>query len=220
MQLGFQSTAFDEGTKANSLCFDSSVTQPLLLEVKQFRNLSRPYQRVTKNDTGEKIAVTSTSGVKRDHTFNLIAHDGVRFIKLVLLMPNQAAIVKDLHSKNKFVLRSGYVDSSSDRGNIVILVDGQDQLSQVFADKQSEKLQETSMPIQGLPIKYTNAPKFQFLSENAKTSGERRQKEQEDEFADLYKAMGVHDLNGKELIYIKKLEQMGFWRKKFGGEAE
>ena len=27
--------------------------------------------------------------------------------------------------------------------------------------------------------------------------------------------MDIHDLTGKELIYIKRFEQLGFWRKKF-----
>ena len=85
--LYMTTTAFDEGTKENSMYFDSSETSPLLLEVKQFRNLSKPYQRVSKTDTSEKSKV-GDAGVKRDHTFSLIAHDGVRFIKLVLLMKN------------------------------------------------------------------------------------------------------------------------------------
>jgi hypothetical protein len=116
------------------MCFDSSGTAPLLLEVKQFRNLSRPYQRVGKADPGEKIQVTG-AGAKRDHTFSLVAHDGVRFIKLVLLMPNQVSIVKDLRERNKFLLKSGYVDSAQERGAIVILVDGMDQLAMVHNDK-------------------------------------------------------------------------------------
>lgn len=55
--------------------------------MKQFRNLSKPYQRVSKTEGQEKIKITDNAA-KRDHTFSLIAHDGVRFIKLVLLMPN------------------------------------------------------------------------------------------------------------------------------------
>lgn len=41
--LYMTTTSFDEGTKDNSMYFDSSETSPLLLEVKQFRNLSKPY---------------------------------------------------------------------------------------------------------------------------------------------------------------------------------
>ena len=154
------------------MCFDSSTTAPLLLEVKQFRNLSKPYQRVSKTEGQEKIKLTKT-GTKRDHTFSLIAHDGVRFIKLVLLMPNQSSIMKNLHERNKFLLKSGYVDSTTERGTVVILVDGMDQLAMVHNDRSgSERLTEQQKEIQGLPIKYTNAPKFVFLNDQCKESGE------------------------------------------------
>ena len=76
-------------------------------------------------------------------------------------------------------------------------------------------LKEQQNAIQGLPIKYTNAPKFVFLNDHAKETGEKMEEEQEDEFADLYKAMDVHDLTGRELIYIKRYEQHGMRRKKF-----
>jgi hypothetical protein len=46
--LNFKTTAYDEGTKKNNQFFDSEGKAPLLLEVKQFRNLSKPYQRVGK----------------------------------------------------------------------------------------------------------------------------------------------------------------------------
>ena len=124
-----------------------------------------PYQRVSKAEPGEQIAITTTSGVKRDHTFSLITHDGVRFIKLVLLMPNQASLIKDLRSKNKFLLKSGFVDSNSERGSTVMLIDTMEQLAMVYNDKSSERLTENQMQIQGLPIKYTNAPKFVFLND-------------------------------------------------------
>jgi len=77
------------------------------------------------DDNGGKIKVGTTSA-KKDHTFNLIAHDGVRFIKLVLLMPNQISLVQDLHERNKFLLKSGYVDNKTEKGSIIILVDGMD----------------------------------------------------------------------------------------------
>ena len=104
------------------------------MEIKQFRNLSRPYQRIGKADPGEKIQVTGT-GAKRDHTFSLVAHDGVRFIKLVLLMPNQSSIVGQLHERNKLLLKSGYVDTAQERGAVIILVDAMDQLAVVHNDK-------------------------------------------------------------------------------------
>ena len=76
-------------------------------------------------------------------------------------------------------------------------------------------MKEQQNQIQGLPIKYSNAPKFVFLNDNAKESGEKMEEEQEDEFSDLYKAMDVHDLTGRELIYIKRYEHLGIRRKKF-----
>ena len=131
-------------------------------------------------------------------------------------MPNAASIVNGLHENNKFLLKNGYVDTMVEKGVTQILVDGMDQLALVHNDKRgSKRMLENQSEIQGLPIKYTNAPKFVFLNDQSKESGEQVQAETEDEFADLYQAMDIHDLTGKELIYIKRFEQLGFWRKKF-----
>ena len=81
---------------------------------------------MAKTDPGDKIKVSSTSGVKKSDTYQLMAHDGVRFIKVLLLMPNQSQIIKKLHTRNKYFLKSGYVDTSSERGTIIIQVDGHD----------------------------------------------------------------------------------------------
>ena len=70
----------------------------------------------------------------------------------------------------------------------------------------------------GLPLKKTNAPKFVFLNDKAGKQEEVVDEMPEDEFADLYKAMDVPDLTGQELIFIKRCEQMGFYRKKFSAE--
>ena len=94
---------------------------------------------MTKVDAGEKIAVTSSSGVKKDHTFSLIAHDGVRFLKLVLMMPNQLSLIKDLHVRNKFLLKSGFVDRTTERGTTMILVDNMDQIQLVYSDKRGSE---------------------------------------------------------------------------------
>ena len=80
--------------------------------------------------------------MKRDHTFSLVTHDGVRFIKLVLLFPNQVGLIKDLHARNKFVLKSGFIDFAAEKGSITMLVDSADQISCVFTDKKSERLSE------------------------------------------------------------------------------
>lgn len=197
------------------MCFDSQNNAPLLLEVKQFRNLSKPFQRVAKIEETDKVEAIG-GNVKRDHTFSLIAHDGVRFIKLILLMPNQLSIVQNLHERNKFFLKSGYVDDKAEKGAVVILVDGMDQLAIVHNDRKgSQRLKAEQNPIQGLPVKRTKAPKFGFLNDKSEISGQDRFEEQEDEFADLYKAFDIHDLTGQELIYTKRWEQLGFWRKKF-----
>lgn len=74
--------------------------------------------------------------------------------------------------------------------------------------------------MQGLPIKYTSAPRFVFLNEQAGFAGEKQQQEQDDEFADLFKQFDVPDLTSSERTYIKRFEQLGFWRKKFTGEPK
>ena len=56
----------------------------------------------------------------------------------------------------------------------------------IHCDKDSQKLRETQQEVQGLPIKYTNAPRFVFLNEHAKESGEKQEEETQDEFADIY----------------------------------
>jgi hypothetical protein len=128
---------------------------------------------VQKTESEVKIAIKSTSGVKKDDTFQLIAHDGVRFLKLVLLMPNQVSIIRNLRARNKFYLKSGIIDNTSERGTTVILVDHMEQIEFLFCESTSEPLTEAQHAIQGLPIKYTNAPKFVFLSDTAKESGEK-----------------------------------------------
>lgn len=132
-------------------------------------------------------------------------------------MANQSSIVRDLHERNKFLLKSGFVDSIAEKGAVNILVDGMDQLAIVHNDYKSEMLREQSNAIQGLPVKQTNAPKFVFLNDQAKESVGKADEEedQEDEFNDLYQAMDIHDLTGRELIFIKRFEQHGIKRKKF-----
>ena len=58
-------------------------------------------------------------------------------------MKGAVTMVKDLQESNKFLLKSGYVDTTSERGTIMMLVDGMDQLAQVHNDKKgSNKLPE------------------------------------------------------------------------------
>ena len=44
-------------------------------------------------------------------------------------MKGAVTMVKDLQESNKFLLKSGYVDTTSEKGTIMILVDGMDQLA-------------------------------------------------------------------------------------------
>ena len=96
--------------------------------------------------------------------YQLIGHDGVRFIKLVLLFKECVPIVSKINELNKFKLASGIFISRSD-GQTSFLVDRADQLTCIFNDRQSPKLQESTINIKGLPIRNTGAPRFVFLNE-------------------------------------------------------
>ena len=100
------------------------------------------------------------------------------------------------------------------------MIDYPEQLVPIYVDKYSAKLSEDFQMLQGLPLKYTNAPRFVFLNEDAGEAGEKSQKEQEDEFADLFKHFDVADLTSSERTFIKRFEQLGFWRKKFANETK
>jgi hypothetical protein len=89
---------------------------------------------------------------------------------------------------------------------------------ELYNDKNQPKLTISTFEIKGLPVKYTNAPKFVFL--NHRDGGQADPKDQgfeenQDEFSDLIKKMDVPDLTGHERAYINGLQQLGFWRKKF-----
>jgi len=70
---------------------------------------------------------------------------------------------------NKYVLAPGVYFSS--RGSTSFLVDYAQQLEQIFTDKKSPQLEESHTDVQGLPVKYTAAPKFVFLNEMAGEAG-------------------------------------------------
>ena len=84
-------------------------------------------------------------------------------------------------------------------------------------DRKSAKIRESYFDIKGLPVKYTNAPKFKFInSDKSKPEfAEQLEEEVEDENADLFKKFDVPDLSAHERCYISKFQQLGFWRKKF-----
>jgi hypothetical protein len=85
----------------------------------------------------------------------------------------------------------------------------------IYSDRSSAPLSEEYQKLQGLPIKYTSAPRFVFLNERAGEEGEHQEQEQEDEFADIFRQFDVPDLTGSERTFIKRFEQLGIWRKKF-----
>ena len=89
-------------------------------------------------------------------------------------------------------------------------------------DRKSPRLQESYYDIKGLPIKYTQAPKFKFINARASAKAqqeyveeEQLEEEVEDENADLFKKFDIADLSATERTYIAKFQQLGFWRKKF-----
>ena len=88
----------------------------------------------------------------------------MRIVKLVLLFKECVPIVSKIHEVNKFSLESGVYVSHAD-GQMSLLVDRADQLTCLFSDRQSTKLQESTMDIKGLPVKNTGAPRFVFLNE-------------------------------------------------------
>ena len=154
-------------------------------------------------------------GPKKGQTYQLIGHDGVRFIKLVLLFREQAPIVTKINEVNKFILDAGIYVSRADAQSS-FLVDRADQLTCIYNDKTSPKLGESTMDIKGLPVRATGAPKFVFLNER----GTKQDKieptvEIEDEYADLFQKFDVPDLAAHERTYINRFQQIGFWRKKF-----
>ena len=79
---------------------------------------------------------------KKDATFQFIAHDGVRFLKLVLMFENQVSIIKELNEINKFVLKDAYLDSTTEKGVVNVIIEQQQQLSKLFNDGKSDRLKE------------------------------------------------------------------------------
>ena len=193
----------------------STLEHKLLIEVKSIKNVSKPFQRVKDPDLGDLEQKEMKIGPKKGQTYSMVAHDGVRFIKLVLLFKDQKSIVGGINEKNKFILGSGvYVSRTG--GQTSFLVDSSDQISPIYNDKRSPKLREDTMDIKGLPIKQTDAPRFVFLNERgSKHDRAEPEEEVEDEYADLYQKFDVPDLTAQERTYINKWQQLGFWRKKF-----
>lgn len=178
---------------------------PLFLEIKEVRNVSQPFQRV-----GEKLSTKDDEEKEKkrlrklkNQTYQFKAHDGKRLIKVILLFPDQDQLVRGLFEVNKFCVYEAFMTPSEPN---TFVIDHPDQIVQLYIDKHSPKLQEEYQMMQGLPIKYTNAPRFVFLNEQAVEEGEHQEQEQEDEFADIFKAFDVPDLTSSERTYIKRFE--------------
>ena len=118
--------------------------------------------------------------------YQLIGHDGVRFIKLVFLFKECIPIVSKINEANKFMLAAGIFVSRYD-GQTSFLVDRADQITCIFNDRNSPKLTESTMDIKGLPIKATGAPRFVFLNDRGgRSENIEPTVEIEDEHADLF----------------------------------
>ena len=123
--------------------------------------------------------------------YQMIAHDGVRFIKLVLLFKDTKSIISKINEGNKFMIKEGIYVSKGE-GTTQFLIDFEDQIQLLYNDSKNPKLGPSSMDIKGLTIKYTGAPRFVFLNEKGtKSETVQAEEEQEDEFEDLFKKFDV-----------------------------
>jgi len=116
-QLLFSTTGLD-----TPLQNGSNLGRPLLIEIKSLKNVSKPFQRVKDPDLGDLEPKEMKIGPKKGQTYELIGHDGVRFIKLVLLFREQVPLVSKIYEANKFMLSAGIFVSRVD-GQTTFLVD-------------------------------------------------------------------------------------------------
>ena len=132
------------------------LSKPLFLEIKSVKNVSKPFQRVKDPD----IDVESKElkiGPKKGQMYQLLCHDGIRFVKVVFLFTDYKQFLSRLFKANKFQLKEGLFVSHIDMQH-TILVDSIDQIQCHYNDQRSERLTESTMDIKGLPVKKTSAP--------------------------------------------------------------
>ena len=67
---------------------NNHLKKPLILEIKEFRNVSQPFQRTLEIDEDEGKITSGGIKKKKDQTYLLKAHDGKRIVKIVLLFEN------------------------------------------------------------------------------------------------------------------------------------
>jgi len=104
----------------------------------------------------------------------LKAHDGKRLLKIILLFLDQGPFVRSLFEVNKFVLKNASLTPAEPN---TFVIDHPDQIVCLYSDRYSAPLKEEYQMLQGLPIKYTSAPRFVFLNDRAGEAGEQQQKE-------------------------------------------
>ena len=66
-------------------------------------------------------------GPKKGQMFSMIAHDGVRFLKLVLLFKDTKSLIAKINESNKFILSAGIYVSKGD-GATQFLIDDPSQI--------------------------------------------------------------------------------------------
>jgi hypothetical protein len=115
VQLLFSTTSLDVELEKGRY-----LAKPLLIEIKTVRNVSKPYQRATDvevedDDKEQKI------GPKKGQMYQLIGHDGVRFLKIVLLFKDLKNLVGKIHEVNKYMLTAGVFVSQGEGSNTFLI---------------------------------------------------------------------------------------------------
>ena len=108
MQLLFSTTSLDEPLEKSTY-----LSKPLLVEIKNITNVSKPFQKVKDADLddGEK---EMKIGPKKGQMFSMIAHDGVRFLKLVLMFKDTKSVISKINEVNKVILTPGIYVTKGD----------------------------------------------------------------------------------------------------------
>jgi hypothetical protein len=71
--------------------------------------------------------------------YQIVAHDGVRFVKLVLLFANQASFLSSIFESNKFTVAKGSYLSKAD-SSFTFLIDKATEIQELWNDKRGVKI--------------------------------------------------------------------------------
>ena len=149
--------------------------RPVLIEIKEMRNVSQPFQRGVEKSTKDDPEKEKKKQRKlKNQTYQLKAHDGKRLLKIILLFLDQGPFVRGLFEVNKFTLHGAYLTPAEPN---TFVIDQPEQIVSLYTDRYSAPLKEEYQMLQGLPIKYTSAPRFVFLNDRATEEGEHQEKE-------------------------------------------